>query len=397
MKLNLVYYLLIPLYLISCNHNTPNTFILEGQIDGVADSTVLTLSYLTLKNNNWVEIVETTYIIDNKFTFKNEINELTATLLDLGYTYVTLYLEPVEMKLKINKDTPWEYKLSGTEAEPDNIILREKLKPNEEEYYKEFLAVHNIVEQLNLHTEETSKRDSLINMLDINKINRATIQKQLDQIRLDYIVENKASKINPHLIYSLAKNEFIEIDKIRDAYNSLPEKSKTSMFGRLAAEQIEHTEKVTNAKDLIKAGKAPDFSRTDISGKTIRLSDHYKENYILIDFWASWCKPCLAGIPQVRKINDRYKGKGLEIIGISLDDDTSKWINAIEKHNLDWLHILSKVDSDFFPDDISDNYGIESIPVYFLVDTQGNILSQWNHLGEEQLIELDNLLKKHRK
>jgi peroxiredoxin len=400
MKLNFIYYLLISICLVPCDRNVPNTFTLEGEVDGLGDSTILVLSYLMLDNDKWTEVKDTAYVIDSKFSFKGNINELTAASLEFDDIVVRfLYLEPATMRLKLDKDRPWEYELSGTKAELENIVLREKLKPYEEEIYKELCIVRNIVEQINLHNEETSERDSLINILKINSTKRITLEKQKSQIQLNYILENKTSKIVPHLIYTMARWELVDIDTLKNAYDNLSEESKKTMLGKLAFGQIEQTERLANGKNIVAGSIAPDFSGIDFSGKKVQLSDLYSQSYVLLDFWASWCKPCLEQIPSMKRIQDDYAGKGLKIIGISLDEDKKRWTDAIEKYKLEtWLQILSKPDSngDYFSYDISDAYGVEYIPSYFLIDNQGKVVARWQHLGEEEISLLRNLLSNYK-
>lgn len=396
MKLNLIYYLLISLCLTSCNYTTPNTYILEGQIAGLTDSTKLVLSYLTLDNGKWVETKDTAYTRDEKFIFKGDLNELTAAFLDFNNASIRLYLEPVTMKLKLNKDRPWEYELSGTKTEPENIVLREKLKFKEEELFNESINAKNIVDQINSYKEETLERDSLINILKLDIVKRITaIKKQMGKIWLNYVFENNTSRIAPDLVYRIAKWELIDIDTLRNAYENLSKDSKMTMLGKLAYKQIEQTDRFIKGKDLIEGSVVPDFSRIDISGKEIKLSDLCEQNYVLIDFWASWCKPCLEEVPKVKRLHNRYADKGLNIIGISVDEDKKQWTNAIEKYQLgDWAQIISKIDSesDYFSYDISDSYGVESIPCYFLIDDERKIVARWEHLEEDKISFLESLL-----
>jgi peroxiredoxin len=382
--------------LASCNYTTPNTFILEGEIVGLADSTELVLSYLTLDNNKWVEVKNTVYIIDKKFTFRGDINELTAAFLDLDNTFIRLYLEPATMKLKLNKDQPWEYELSDTKTERENIVLREKLKSNEEKLYKESNIAQNIIDQINSYKEETSERDSLINILKLDIVKQITaIKKQIGKIQLNYVLENKNSKIVPDLIYLMARSGLVGIDTLKNTYDNLHKDLKMTILGKLAYKQIEQTEQLINGGKITEGSIAPYFSGIDISGKEIKSSDFYEQNYVLLDFWASWCKPCLEQVPQVKRIYSNYFDKGLKIIGLSVDEDKKQWANAIEKYKLgDWPQILSKPDSnsDYFARDISNSYGVEYIPRYFLIDNQGKIVAKWEHMGEDEISFLENLL-----
>jgi peroxiredoxin len=395
MKIIFLYCSLIALSLVSCNNKKPNTFILEGEIVGLADSTPIVLSYLTSINEKWVEVIDTTYVIDKKFTFKGDMDELTAAFLNYDNTFTRLYLEPARMKIKLNKNRSWEYVLLGTLIETEYKLLRDKLSSNEQELHNELVITHNIVEQLNSYNSQTSETDSLMKILESNASKRNEIGEKIDQIRLNYILENKNSKIAPHLIYTIAKWGSVDIDTLKNAYDNLSKDIKMTMLGKLAHRQIEQTEQLINGKDIAEGSTAPYFSGIDVSGKKVKLSDIYKQNYVLLDFWASWCKPCLEQVPQLKKIHDSYADKGLIIIGISTDEDKKQWVNAVEKYKLDvWSQILSKADSDsdYFASDISDSYGVEYIPAYFLIDKQGKVLARWKHIEAEQIAFINNMI-----
>lgn len=118
---------------------------------------------------------------------------------------------------------------------------------------------------------------------------------------------------------------------------------------------------------------------------------------MLLDFWASWCIPCLKEIPNVKKLYGKYQSKGLEVIGVSLDDDKSSWLEAVNKQNLnEWPQILSKEQKDksvFEKDDLSEIYNFDGIPFYVLIDKNGRVIERWEHIGEEQLLKLSNIFE----
>lgn len=385
--------------LVSCNHSAPGKFILTGEIAGLADSTALTLSYFTSDGGDvMTEVKDTEYVIDGRFVFEGDLNELTVASLDFGNSYIRLFLEPAAIKLKIDKDRPWEYVLSGSETERENRKLRAKLSSCEEAFHKELRIALDIVEQMNSYGGEAPARDSLISCLMANKAEREAIGREMDNIRLDYILRHPASKITPGLIYLVAIVGSVDIDTLKNAYDQLSEESKNSISGKLASMQIGQTEMLNNGKKITTGSVAPDFSRVDISGKNLRLSDIYSQDYVLLDFWASWCEPCLKQMPRIKKIHDSYSAKGLKVIGISVDDDRTRWAEAVEKYELNgFSQILSESDpsgSDYFTEDISDAYGVEFIPCYFLIGSDGKIIARWEHLGEEEASFLKNLKPK---
>ena len=125
--------------------------------------------------------------------------------------------------------------------------------------------------------------------------------------------------------------------------------------------------------------KAPDFTAKDIDGKEHKLAD-LKGKYVLVDFWAAWCKPCRQENPNVVRLYNQYKDKGFEILGVSLDDNRDAWLQAIEQDGLTWKHMsdLKKWGSESVS-----VYGFQGIPYTVLIDPDGNIVAQ--HLRSAEL------------
>jgi peroxiredoxin len=129
---------------------------------------------------------------------------------------------------------------------------------------------------------------------------------------------------------------------------------------------------LTRMKSRMVGGEAPDFAQNDPDGNPIQLSD-LRGKVVLLDFWASWCGPCRRENPNVVKLYEAYKDKGFEILGISLDKDKGRWLQAIEKDGLKWLHVS---DLKGWKNEVGQLYGVSSIPHTVLLDAEGRIIAQ---------------------
>jgi len=123
---------------------------------------------------------------------------------------------------------------------------------------------------------------------------------------------------------------------------------------------------------LVAGSKFPDFSEKDVNGKPLSVAN-YKGKVVLIDFWATWCGPCVGELPNVLATYGKYHDKGFEIIGISLDQDKSKLISFIKDKNIAWQQFF---DGQGWQNKLAAKYGVQSIPATYLLDGEGKIIAK---------------------
>ena len=111
----------------------------------------------------------------------------------------------------------------------------------------------------------------------------------------------------------------------------------------------------------------------DTEGNMHKLSEYIGHgNYVLIDFWASWCGPCIGSMPMMKELYNKYSDQGLQIIGLSLDSDHDAWVNAIKRHNLPWIHLS---DLKGWESAASVAYGVRAIPETVIISPKGKIIA----------------------
>ena len=195
-------------------------------------------------------------------------------------------------------------------------------------------------------------------------------------------------KANPNSYVSLAAlreaaGPFIDVQAIEPVFNRLTATLKTSVAGKEFKQMMDQRRKFAIGL------KAPVFIQNDQFGNPINLED-FKGKYVLIDFWASWCKPCRAENPNVVKAYERFNGKNFTIIGVSLDMPGRKedWLKAIKEDGLQWTQVS---DLKFWDNAVAKLYGIRSVPQNFLLDKEGKIIAE-NLRGEALINKLAEVL-----
>ncbi len=263
-----------------------------------------------------------------------------------------------------NADSIWAAKITGSLDNKLFDSLRFALSP--------------LIDKSNLIVDSISKAESEKDSIKSNDFNNQYKLLKIDQ------QEIKINFINTHPSYFVSLYQFATI------YKDLAKEQSKEIFNVLSDKLKQHSIGKDIQYWLFEMGKNNEqpmsFSQPDSSGKIINI-ESLRGNYILVDFWASWCGPCRAENPNLRKVYERYKNKGFEIIAVSFDENKENWLRAIRKDNLNWIQVS---DLKGWKNDLAKKYGIISIPSNFLLDKDGKILAR-NLRGEELLKKLTEL------
>jgi peroxiredoxin len=157
-----------------------------------------------------------------------------------------------------------------------------------------------------------------------------------------------------------------EISETEVLYNQLTPEIKTSAMSQYIAQQITEA-KVNGTGTLL-----PDFAQPDTSGISVSLSS-LRGNYVLVDFWASWCGPCRQENPNLVAAYNKYKNKNFTVLGVSLDKAKPAWIDAIKMDGLTWTHVS---DLQGWQNSVAQQFQIFSIPQNFLIDPDGKVVGK---------------------
>ncbi len=162
------------------------------------------------------------------------------------------------------------------------------------------------------------------------------------------------------------------IELITQLKNDYPDTAKGKKADEIIAsfKQREEAKKIQSS--LVAGSRFPDFEEKDLAGKPLSLAN-YKGKVLLLDFWATWCGPCVNELPNVLKTYEKHHAKGFEIIGISLDKDEEALKSFIKKRNMPWPQLF---DGKGWGSKLAVKHGVNSIPATYLLDGEGKIVAK---------------------
>ena len=201
----------------------------------------------------------------------------------------------------------------------------------------------------------------------------ATLQKQMndnffkrEKATIDFIKAHPQSYTAVELAGNLLLREYPEWKEVYETIDTL-NYTYSYAFKTLK-------EKIEDARVIwIQNTQAPDFTTTDIHGKQVKLSD-FKGKYVLLDFWASWCRPCRDKAKEIKAIYPQLQKRGIVMCGINLDEKKEQWVKATEEDGIMWTNTSEL--KPFNDNVISQAYKIRQIPALFLVSPSGEIIKQ---------------------
>lgn len=228
---------------------------------------------------------------------------------------------------------------------------------------------------------KTSNKNSKSNSVD-------SFMAQIKAELLKYYTQTKSPALQLYVLELGASIECLGQKEVQDllqkSLNTYPNNKGLNSFKDLL-EKFEKGEEPTsswNGKGL------PNISLLNTKGKMVNISD-FKKQYVLLDFWASWCGPCRAQSPYLVKAYNKFKNKNFTIVSVSLDKNKEAWLQAITKDNLTWTQLI---DMSSWNSGIAKLFHVNAIPFNVLFDPKGNIIA--SALQDETLIKkLESILK----
>lgn len=351
--MKLFFSLSLLLLLASCNPPGPT---LEATIDNVPDGTDVYLTHLGPQN---IPIpADTTQVQNNSFEFEFEESNQQINLIKIeGVNGNIIFIKDNEnIKIEANRENLRESKIEGG---MHNELLNDYL-----DLIVNFSERGN---ELNKKRQEALKRNDEIAVLDL-ELDAEEIKEEAKQSTLEFIKENNNSIVGMMALSDVMNSKTVPLNKMKSLYDNFEDEVKDTPLGKMLGQNIAKI----GATDI--GAEAPKFSGPTPQGNELSLEDAMGK-VTLIDFWASWCRPCRVENPNIVSIYNDYKDRGFTVVGVSLDKPNNKdsWIKAIEDDNLEWNHISNLK---YWQEPIAQKYGVKAIPAAFLIDENGIIIGK---------------------
>jgi peroxiredoxin len=314
-------------------------------------------------------------VADGKYAFKGQVKDpllagLRAVHRSAKRDLFMIFLENSSIKVS-SADSFSLATVTGSKSDRDYRILMKSLKP-----YNDRMGALSVA-----YTGYRRDKDEA-------GMKRIDEQAELlqDSIRQQYKVFLDKYAQSPIAMYAFRNFAGWDIKpaEVEPVFLKLPEATRNTPAGQEMASRI------SKAKQVSIGSVAPNFTQNDTLDRPVTLTS-FRGKYLLIDFWASWCGPCRQENPNVVAAWQKYKDKGFDVLGVSLDQPTGKerWLKAIHDDKLTWTQVS---DLKYWKNEVAVAYGIQAIPQNYLLDPNGVIIDK-NLRGEALQTKLAELLK----
>lgn len=373
-------------FVVSCNKLGDNQFEITGTVDPSLNGKDVVLEKQTPMGYVPVDTVK---IENGKFIFKGEATEPSLRFLQLQDLQgkAEFILEEGEIAIGIDKDSLYKTTKTGT-------YNNDKLT----EYYNDINGLRkrmmafqkkNQTEMMNAY----KNNDTVV----MNRLNKEyeVIGREMKGIADKFIDKNPKAYITVLLLKQAFSMDNMPYEEMKKKYDAIDPELKKTTEGKELGELVAKAKTPLAAATPVASGSvevgavAPAFSAPNPDGKSISLKESMGK-VTIIDFWASWCKPCRMENPNVVALYNELNKQGLNIIGVSLDKDAAKWKEAIAADKLTWNQISNLK---FWDEPIAAQYGVKSIPATFILDATGKIVAK-DLRGEELKAKVKELLAK---
>ena len=333
----------------ACSQN--DGYVVKGEIKGLEGKV-----YLTTRQNLLEPPMDSAEVVNGKFTLRGgPVEEVAIRYLNLNGDNVfrSFFLENGTIKVSGDAESFFYAEVSGTQNNRGLTDLLRLMRPIND-------SIQSIIkEAAEVWTGGDTTKAGHYGALFMEQ--RALYQKT----RQSVYEKNQETEFGVFLLNEQAGSSSTTF-KIDSLIALIPQKLMNSPF---AKKMVELRASLVNVDPGV---TPPDVALPSLDGNIISLSS-LRGQYVLLDFWASWCGPCRGEIPHLKKVYEKYHGSGFEIFSVSLDDKRDAWIKALEEEQMPWIQVS---DLKGMKSQVVTDYSITGIPAVWFIDKDGVILAK---------------------
>src|SRR5699024_4974955 len=341
------------LFLVSCGTETKKSDRLFQAEADLEDGTAVYLAELGKGNQpialDTVEVKNEKIEIELPKVDFQTLNILTIDGVNGNLLFIN---ENEEVEVVINKD---EIRKSEIKGGKSNQLLKE--------YFDRLIEGNDKIIAATDGMDQQELQDPEMQMQMRNL--QGKIEQENTEFRKKAIAENPNELASILIFSDMLRTRQVPQNEMQELFEALSKDLKNTYIGKEIGKEIKGSAAVAVGN------KAPSFSAKTPEGEELALEDALGK-YTLLDFWAAWCKPCRVENPNIVKVYNKYKDKGFNVLGVSLDRTEDAWIKAIEQDELPWNQVSNLK---FWQDPIAKEYNIKAITASFLLDEDGVIIA----------------------
>ncbi|MCK0131242.1 AhpC/TSA family protein [Flavobacteriaceae bacterium F08102] len=352
---------------------TNDAFLIKGDVKGFGSGMAAMYVYDVV--NRKPIVLDSVFVTDGKFEVKGTIKHPDQVNIRLNQQGFSFFLENSEITIKGDatlpreENQPIEVNLEGSPL--NNLFERqiaEEAKIKNDSKYDQLRAVNKAYNEAS-QARNRALSKQLYDSIGTFKALQEEQSKRIKKAKVAFVKQHPTSPAASNVMGYFFSERMFSLEEMDTLISLFQGRAKQTEMYKYIAQEYEDINRTRPG------AIAPDFTLKTPEGKDLSLSST-KGKYVLIDFWASWCGPCRASYPHLKKVYEKYKNKGFEVLAVSTDSKHDAWKKAIKEDGTTWLHVVDTFNRPGFPSDIGSLYGIPYLPTTYLLDQEGKVLAK---------------------